>query len=170
MMYLNCWKGEKMQTTINLQELFTYSPIPLIIVILVFLIFTVYLIYLRKTKETKKIKQEYIKVIPEKNKKNIPIIKGKFLQQLDEIEYKYNSQKINVRKAYQLISESIRFFVFEVTDISTQNYTLTEIKKLNIPKLYELIEEYYEPEFASKSVGDFNSSINKARRVIKEWK
>ena len=60
-------------------------------------------------------------------------------------------------------------FVFEVTDITTQNYSLTEIKKLNIPHLYELIKEYYEPEFADKSVGDFNDAINKARSVISKW-
>jgi hypothetical protein len=60
-------------------------------------------------------------------------------------------------------------FVFEVTDIETQNYTLDEIKKLNMPGLYELIEEFYEPEFALKSVGDFDNSIEKARSVIKKW-
>ena len=76
---------------------------------------------------------------------------------------------INLREAYQLISESIRMFIFEVTDITTQNYSLIEIKKLNIPKLYELIEEYYEPEFSSKPSGDFEAAINKARRIIREW-
>lgn len=60
-------------------------------------------------------------------------------------------------------------FVFEVTDITTQNYSLSEIKKLNIPILYELIEEYYEPEFAEQTNGDFDNSINKARRVIEQW-
>lgn len=63
----------------------------------------------------------------------------------------------------------MRMFVFEVTDIKIQNYSLKEIKKTNIPNLYELIEEYYEPEFASKSVGDFGISIEKARRVIEKW-
>ena len=108
-------------------------------------------------------------MIPEKNIKDIPVIKSKYLNQLNSIEYKYNNEMIELRKAYQLISETIRLFVFEITDITTQNYSLSEIKKLNIPILYELIKEYYEPEFASKSIGDFNNSINKARRVINEW-
>ena len=125
--------------------------------------------YTKNTKKKIKEEKNEIKEIPEKNIKNIPVIKGKYLNQLDSIEYRYTSSMIDLRTAYQLISESIRLFVFEVTDITTQNYSLKEIKKLDIPVLYELIEEYYEPEFAMKSIGDFSNSINKARRVIKQW-
>ena len=156
-----------MQTSINLQEPFKYSIIPVIIAICLTLIGTYYLIYSRKKKD--KVDEVKVKAIPEKNIKNIPIIKEKYLNQLNTIEYRYTNNMIELRKAYQMISESIRLFVFEITDITTQNYSLAEIKKINIPFLYELIKEYYEPEFASKSVGDFNSSINKARRVINEW-
>ncbi len=158
-----------MQTSINLQEPFTYSIIPLIITLCLTITITCYLIYTRKKKEKVKVLENEIKVIPEKNIKDIPVIKSKYLNQLNSIEYKYNNEMIELRKAYQLISETIRLFVFEITDITTQNYSLSEIKKLNIPILYELIKEYYEPEFASKSIGDFNNSINKARRVINEW-
>ena len=156
-----------MQTSINLQEPFAYSIIPVIITICLTLIETYYLIYTKKKKEKNRIDE--VKAIPEKNIKNIPVIKGKYLNQLDTIEYRYTNNMIELRKAYQMISETVRLFVFEITDITTQNYSLAEIKKLNIPILYELIKEYYEPEFASKSVGDFTTSINKARRVINEW-
>lgn len=159
-----------MQTTINLQEPFTYSLIPLVIIIVCIIIATIYLLNLKNSKKEIEIKREDVKKIPEKNIKNIPVIKNKYLQQLKDIEDKYTNNKIELRKAYQLISEAIRLFVFEVTDITTQNYSLAEIKKINIPELYNLIEEYYEPEFASKTMGDFSSSINKARRVINEWK
>lgn len=159
-----------MRTIINLQEPFTYSFIPLIITFLLIIAFTIYIMLSKKSKDNFKGKMEEVKVIPEKNIKNIPVIKNKYLQQLNDIEDKYTNKKIELRKAYQLISEAIRLFVFEVTDITTQNYSLTEIKNINIPVLYKLIEEYYEPEFASKTIGDFNSSINKARRVINEWK
>ena len=159
-----------MRTTINLQEPFTYSFIPLIITFLLIIGFTIYIKFSKKSKDNVEGKMEEVKVIPERNIKNIPVIKNKYLRQLNDIEDKYTNEKIKLRKAYQLISEAIRLFVFEVTDIKTQNYSLNEIKKINIPVLYELIEEYYEPEFASKTIGDFNSSINKARRVINEWK
>ena len=158
-----------MQTSINLQEPFAYSIIPVIITICLILIETYYLIYTKKKKEKNRIDEVKVKAIPEKNIKNIPVIKEKYLNQLDTIEYRYTNNMIELRKAYQMISEAVRLFVFEITDITTQNYSLAEIKKLNIPILYELIKEYYEPEFASKSVGDFTTSINKARRVINEW-
>ena len=158
-----------MQTSINLQEPFAYSIIPVIIAICLTLIVTYYLIYSRKKKEKYKVDEEKVKAIPEKNIKNIPVIKEKYLNQLDTIEYKYTNNMIELRQAYQMISETTRLFVYEITDITTQNYSLKEIKKLNIPNLYELIKEYYEPEFASKSVGNFEASINKARRIINEW-
>ena len=158
-----------MQTSINLQEPFAYSIIPLIVTICLTLIVTYYLIYSRRKKQKHSVDEVEVKAIPEKNIKNIPVIKEKYLNQLETIEYRYTNNMVELRKAYQMISEAIRLFVFEITDITTQNYSLAEIKKLNIPILYELIKEYYEPEFASKSEGDFQASINKARRVINEW-
>ncbi len=158
-----------MQISIKLQDPFTYSNIPLIITIVFVVVVTFYLVSLRNKKKNSIKKDDEIKEIPDRNIKNIPVIKGKYLNQLDTIEYKYINHMIELRKAYQLVSEAIRLFVFEITDITTQNYSLSEIKNLNIPNLYELIKEYYEPEFASKTIGDFNSSINKARRIIKEW-
>lgn len=158
-----------MRTTVSLQEPFTYSLIPLVIFITIIIGLTIYLIFSKKKSDNNK-ENEEVKKIPDKNIKDIPAIKNKHIQKLDEIENEFNNQKITLRKAYQLISETVRVFVFEVTDITTQNYSLREIKKLNMPNLYDLIKEYYEPEFASKTVGDLEISINKARRIIKEWK
>ena len=141
-----------MQISIDLQEPYTYSIIPLIIVISLVLLESYYFIYLRNKNKKINIEENNVKEIPDKNIKNIPVIKNKYLNQLDFIENKYTNNKIELRKAYQMISEAIRLFVFEITDITTQNYSLTEIKRLNIPNIYELIAEYYEPEFASKSI------------------
>ena len=85
---------------------------------------------LKKNKDDVVIEETEIKEIPEKNIKNIPVIKGKYLNELDSIEYKFTSNMIELRTAYQLMSEAIRLFVFEVTDITTQNYSLLEIKKI----------------------------------------
>ena len=158
-----------MQTSINLQEMYQYKILPIFVLLFLIFLITYYLIKNKDVNQKNDIKEK-IQEIPEKNIKNIKIIKGKYLNQLDSIEHKYKNKTIELRKAYQLISETIRMFVFEITDITTQNYSLSEIKKLNIPILYDLIEEYYEPEFASKPKGDFENSIIKARRVINEWK
>ena len=159
-----------MQTTVKLQDLFTYSAIPMVIVGIIVLAITIYLLSKRKKKEKVVNNNMNVNIAPQPIIKNIPLIKDKYLQQLNNIEMDYKENRIDLRIAYQFISETIRFFVFEVTDIKAQNFSLREIKKLNIPQLYELIAEYYEPEFASKTVGDFDSAINKARRVISEWR
>lgn len=156
-----------MQTNVTLQDPYQYSMAPLILTIVFAIILGGYWIYQKR--KTKSYIQEEVVKIPEKNIKNIPAIKRKHLKQLESIENQYEMQKIDLRKAYQCISEDIRMFIFEVTDITTQNYSLEEIKKINMPQLYELIKEYYEPEFASKSVGDFTNSIQKARGIINEW-
>ena len=156
-----------MQTSIKLQFLYSYSNIPLFISGFLIIILTVY--FMLKEKKNKKTKITKTGKKSEENIKNILAKKEKYLKQLDKIDNKYKNKKIVLRKAYQQISATIRLFVFEVTNIKTQNYSLSEIKELNMPALYELIEEFYEPEFASRSEGDFEVSINNARRVIEEW-
>lgn len=157
-----------MKTSVSLQDNFTYSIIPLIFVVLLIIGLSIYFIII-KSKKKIVLKESTIKNIPERNVKDTKQIKDKYLKKLDFIENQYNGNKIKLRQAYLQISEAIRMFVFEMTDIKTQNYSLNEIKNINIPVLYDLIKEYYEPEFAFKSVGDFNSSINKARGVILKW-
>lgn len=158
-----------MQTSVNLQNLYSYSSAPLILAILALVFLTIY-VYNKKNKPQEKLnKVETTKKIPEKNIKDIPTIKKRYLSDLNSIEDKYQNGKYDLRQAYQQISECVRMFVFEVTDIQTLNYTLTEIKKLNITGLYDLIKEFYEPEFALKSKADFADSINKAKDIVKKW-
>lgn len=158
-----------MQTTIKLQDPFIFSIIPITITMVLVLAITFYLIYLNRKNKNTRNRNYTLKVVPERNIRNIPVIKEKYLKQLETIEEQYTDNIISLRKAYQQISGTIRMFVFEVTNIKTQNYSLKEIKELNIPDLYELIEEFYEPEFTSKPIGDFNKSIEKARRIIEKW-
>ena len=158
-----------MQTLVKLQELYNYSIIPLIVFLILVIFLTIYLFLLKKIKVNKALDNKKMKKIPEKNIRDLPVIKNKYLNKLDLIKQKYEDGNIELREAYQLISENIRLFVFEVTNITTQNYSLSEIKKLDMPILYELIKEYYEPEFASKPIGDFMASLEKARSVIDKW-
>lgn len=154
-----------MQTSVSLQEPYSFSIVPIIVLIIIASALVFVLLFLKKNQKEK----SEVKTIPQRNIKNIPAIKNKHLRELEAIEYQYKSNKIELRKAYQLISENIRLFVFEVTDITTQNYSLMEIKKLNIPNLYETIAEYYEPEFSKKPSGDFINSVNKAKDIIQKF-
>ena len=154
-----------MQTSVSLQEPYSFSIIPIIVLVIIAGALLFVILFLKKNKE----EQLEVKAIPQRNIKNIPAIKNKHLRELEAIEYQYKSNKLELRKAYQLISENIRLFVFEVTDITTQNYSLMEIKKLNIPNLYETIAEYYEPEFSKKPSGDFINSVNKAKTIIQKF-
>lgn len=154
-----------MQTSVSLQEPYSFSIVPIIVLVIIAAALLFVLLFLKKNKE----EQPEVKAIPQRNIKNIPAIKNKHLRELETIEYQYKNNKLELRKAYQLISENVRLFVFEVTDITTQNYSLMEIKKLNIPNLYETIAEYYEPEFSKKPSGDFINSVNKAKTIIQKF-
>ena len=50
-----------------------------------------------------------------------------------------------------------------------EDYSLSEIRTLNMPALTQLVAEYYEPEFAEYSMANIKQSIFKTRRVIETW-
>ena len=155
-----------LQTNVELQALYQYSFFPILIIILLLIGIIYYIVYKKILRKEADI---FIEQIPKKVINNNSVIKGRFLSELDSIEKRYDNNDIELREAYQLISEQIRLFVFEMTGKKAQNFSLKEIQKNNMPAIYRLIKEYYRPEFASKSIGDFKVSINKARSVIKKW-
>lgn len=151
-----------MQLSVKLQEPFSYSILPIIILIIIIVIFSIcFFKKMNKKKEKPKIK--------EIDKIDINIIKQKYIMKLEELKNDLEKSKLSIRQAYQNLSELVRYFVYEVTDIEVQNYTLKEIKKLNMPVLYNLIKEYYSPEFANISLGNVKESIERAEEVIKKW-
>ena len=104
-----------------------------------------------------------------KNPLQIERIRTKYLNQMDRLESKVKSNKITIRHSYQRLSKIIRGFIGEITNIKIENYTLTEIKNLNIPILYQLVKEYYAPEFAKEAKSDILKSIEKTRLTIEKW-
>lgn len=156
-----------MQVSVDLQPPFSYSIYYITFCLLILLIVTIYII-VRKILSYNK-KDKVLNIIKENKILNINEIRSKYLKKLDKVENKIDNNKISIREAYQNISSIIRHFVYEVTNIKVQKYTLNEIKKLDMPKLYELMIEYYEPEFAKNSIGDVKASIFKTRKVIEKW-
>ena len=155
-----------MQTSVKLQDSFSYSLIPIILLFIILVAIIATLIYLSR-KSKKKVTQEIkIKKAP---KETLEGIKKKYLKKIDDVEKKLKEDKIKLRGAYQELSSIIRFFTFEVTGIKVQNYTLQDIESLNMPALTELIQEYYAPEFAEFSKGNIEASLEKTRKVIEKW-
>lgn len=154
-----------MQLTTELNEMFSYSlwPILLFLVIIIFLI----IIYIFKIKTPNK---QMIKINKVTNSTvNLNKIKSDYLHKIDSLVKEVKEEKIANRAAYLELSKIIRKFVYKVTNIKVQNYTLKEIRKINIPILSELVLEYYQPEFAQNEKGNILKSIEKTREVIEKW-
>ena len=157
-----------MQITVKLQDMFSYSFTPILLFGALALLFGFIASRMKKAPK-KPPKKEKIRTTQTEKPKNISSIKAAYIKQLADIEKKFSANELTNRMAYQKLSLIVRQFVYEVTNIKVTNYTLQELKELRMPKLYELIEEFYTPEFAVKNDGNFLESIQKARKVIEEW-
>ena len=150
-----------MKTSVNLQGPFSYALWPIIVVGALLLLCIGILIFpkLKSLFKPRKVPA------PEK----VIEIKNKFLAELSGIEADLVNNRISTRDAYKKMSACIRAFVFEVTGIEVLSYTLQDIQRLKMPLLEELIEEFYAPEFAVKSIGDSMASLQKTKRAIERW-
>ena len=155
-----------METTVKLQELYAYSILPISIIAILVIAITIYILIEKIKKKNEIVKIEDVKI---GEPKNIKSIQNKYLKRLDNLRKKLELNRITTRVAYQGLSTLIRYFIYEVTDIKVQNYTLSEIETLNMPFLTELIQEYYAPEFAKQSIGDIKQAIEKTRKVVEKW-
>ena len=153
-----------MNITTKLQDPFKYSIIPIIVVLLLILTLLVlyYLLYRSKNK-----KQTII--INEPVKKDKILIKQKYLKSMDALYKKFVNNEIDNRHTYIKMSNIIRSFVYEMTEVKVQNYTLEEIRQANMPELTKLVAEYYEPEFSKESSGNAIDSLQKTRKSIEQW-
>ena len=154
-----------MRVETELRDMFSYSLLPLILVVLL-LIITIIILKVYKPKERKKQVITNVVVPP---RKDITVIKKRYLEEIDKVLLGVNNGENKNRKAYQLLSKIVRNYIYETTNIKVQNYTLSEIEKVNMPSLYELVKEYYDPEFCKESLGNITDSIVKTREVIKKW-
>ena len=153
-----------MQVSTELREPFSLSIIPFIILIIILIILVVIYIIIKNYKPKLKPNNLIIPNIKDRNQ-----IKTHYLYEINELLKKAKNNQIEVRACYQTLSSLIRHFIFEMTSIKVQNYTLEEIKPLKMPVLYELVSEYYSKEFSEFSEGNMIESIEKTRKVIARW-
>lgn len=147
-----------------LRPMFSYS-LALIIFIIVLIGFIIFL--LKRKPKPKVVVVAPVVIKPEV--KNIWTIKDKYRAQIAELKQNLEQNKISSRRGYQRLSTIIRNFIFEMTQIKVQNYSLEEIKAVNMPVLTSLVEEYYDPEFAKDSSGDVLDALERTRLVIERW-
>lgn len=157
-----------MPITVDLQDMFSYSLLPVALaVVLVVIAGVIGLIVFLVKKNAKKPEAAMPSHVAKPVSGNQ--VKEKYYAIINDLEAKCHSGKVSNRKAYQELSRIVRQFVYEVTGIKVHHNTLDEIKKLNMPNLYAVIEECYTPEFSVDKDGNIYATMNKARMVIKEW-
>lgn len=160
-----------MDTSVKLQEMLSFSKIPIYIaggllaaVLSYFLICYLIRLYKRKKAKAGERKTAAVERIPD-----LTDPRQTYLALLDALEKEYHQGNCDVRSTYQKMSEIIRDFVFEMTGIKVQNYTLSDIRQIKMPVLEELVEEYYSPEFAEMPEGNVQSALDKTGNAIRHW-
>jgi hypothetical protein len=157
-----------MRISVELEDPISYMVIWLILGILFVAAVLFLQIFFRKKFGDKLKRPKKIKIKKPKPK-TMQEIRSNYLGKLGAIEGKLRGGQISIRQAYQEMSACIRGFIFEATGIPVEKYTLSEIRKVNIPALTQLVEEYYEPEFARFTYADVNQSLYKTRKVLELW-
>ncbi|MBO4926886.1 MAG: hypothetical protein J5379_01355 [Clostridiales bacterium] len=157
-------------TTVDLQDPFSYSYLPIVLVIALILLSVVLLLtfFLIRRKMKTPVKQKEAKPVVFKPK-SLNDARREYLEKINEIERQYNSGKLDVRGTHQELSAVVRMFVHDMTGINAQNFSLQELKSQNVHQISQLIEEFYAPEFAERTDKETNDSIRDAREVISTW-
>jgi hypothetical protein len=156
-----------MESNVELQNLFTYSLGYVVVFALILVAFIVIYILLCR----KEFIDDHAPIEVNKPEKAVDAnkIKEKYISKLNDLESRLNQNTVSNREAYQELSSVIRNFVFELTGINVQNYTLKEINAVNIPALSFLVEEYYSPEFSYEGNGNALESLYKTKEAIEGW-
>lgn len=161
-----------MPITVDLQDVYSYNKVAFIVAAVIFIALLVLgiivLVKFLQSKTKPKAAPPPL-VVKEPTALVKARIKNKYLGILTRLENDYKAGKLKDRTAFETLSRLIRKFVRETTGIKVTNYTLEEIKGLNLPKLSKAIELCYPPEFAYKAEADFMSTTSFARNVIQTW-
>lgn len=156
--------------TVELQDNYSYLPFLLLLFALIVGIILIVVWAAKGPKTEKKAVSETPAQMPVNPRSRGMELKRKYDRLLVQLADDSEKKVIEDREAYQRLSRLVRDFVYEVTGVKVQNYTLQELQGMNMPKLTALIEECYVPEFALDNCqGDVSETIKKARKVIGEW-
>jgi hypothetical protein len=105
------------------------------------------------------------------SKSPLDAAKTKRLQDIDRIDNAVRLGRMPVRIAFQQLSVAVRGFVGDVTDLPARSMTAGELREATDPRVAEVIEAMYTPEFAPDDAvaEDFERSVRTARELVRTW-
>ncbi len=159
-----------MPVSVELQDPYSYSVWPIVIVIIIIVASTIALVILSVLLHFRK-RPSKPKAVPAQvfRPKTVADAQKEYLAKISAVEQKYRNNQIDVRTVHQELSAIVRMFVYDITGIQAQNFSLNELKAHNITQISGLIEEFYAPEFAERTEKQADDSIRDAREVIYKW-
>ena len=158
-----------MQSSISLQEPFSFAFWPILLCGGVALGCALVLLLLHRKGKVRVAKPQKVTPVLPSSPATVAACKNKYLKQLEQIRQASLTGQLSVRSTYQQLSLCIRNFIYEMTGTNVVNYTLADIKQLKLPTLERLMEEYYTQEFPYQTQADACVSIENTKKAIEQW-
>lgn len=156
--------------TVKLQDNYSMTALILLMLLAAAVIILLVIWAAKEKKPEKKTAQKEPVQVPVNPRSRAMELKRKYDRLLIQLSDEYGKEMVSEREAYQRLSRLVRDFTYEMTGVKVQNFTLQELRGMDMPKLTALVEECYVPEFALDNCqGDVTETISKARKVIGEW-
>ena len=156
-----------MQTSVTLQDSYQFM-ILWVILALLFILVAIFLQAFFRIRNYRSKLDKPIK-IKKPESETLAQIKERGLRELDQVYDDVVNQRITIRQGYLAMSCVIRTFVKDATGVSVDKYSLSEIEKIGMPNLTNLVREYYVPEFSRDTLYDIKLSYHKTRSVMLGW-
>jgi len=164
-----------MSFSVDLQKPMSFAIWP-IVLLGVLLLGAVLFVVIKKIVDNYKRKQAEKKLLEEKKKREPEVVKpslqelkNTYLAKIAQLEADFLGGKIESREAYKELSELFRTFVYDATGTPAHKYTLYDMRGLDKPIVYNLVNNYYAPEFSKNTKGNIIESIDFTKRAIFEW-
>lgn len=159
-----------MTTLVEIQDILSYGLIPVIVMAVASIIpiFLFIIAELRKKSEKKALPAAYEEMRP-KFPPHSRQVRDSYLAQLRFTRLCYSQGSIDCKEGYQRLSQIIKGFVNDYSEIDVASKTLAEIRGMELPYIETLVEEYYAVEFAPDMDGDLYKSLDTTEKVIELW-
>lgn len=161
--------GTDLPISVDLEDPFSYSKSPIWITITVIFVSIIILLTIYTVRKLLRSgAKKPVDYKPVFRPKPLNQAKNEYLAKIYQVQQMFCAGQMDARTAHQELSAIVRMFVYDLTGIEAQNFSLNELKARNI-SISHLIEEFYAPEFALRNEKETLSSIEDARRVILSW-